>query len=399
MDCWSLTGVAQLSAHSLLASCATNQHSFVSAELNSATVPNSQCLGSLACDVTTGDKLWDTLVEKKSARSRVSSDLYNVDPFYHPDEDRYGTNNNDGGHFATEDISLFDASFFSIAPAEAMAMDPMQRLLLEATYEALENSGTPLFRVMGSKTSCSRRDMELAPRYQSTSASQTMLSNRLSYFFDIKGPRITLDTACSSGLVTVHLACQNLRTGESSMAVVGGSNLILSPDIQIEMSDIHFLSPNSIFYAFYEQPLDLALRDNDPIRAVIRGTAASSSGRTSSLTMPSKGVQVHLIRSAYKAAGCAAASDLTGTGAIGEAFAAHRSPAANGAAIPLSTGSLKANIGHLRRASGIAGLIKAVLSVEKGTIAPNIWFRRVLTDTKDWPLEGWRRAGGNSFGY
>ncbi|OAL42811.1 beta-ketoacyl synthase [Pyrenochaeta sp. DS3sAY3a] len=191
-------------------------------------------------DVTSGENLWDKLVEKNFARSRVPSDLYNFDPFYHPDEDRYGTTNNDGGHFVTEDISLFDASFFSIAPAEAMAMDSMQRLLLEVTYEALENSGTPLFREM------QRRDMELAPRYQSTSVSQTMLSNRLSYFFDMKRPRITLDTACSSGLVTVHLACQSLRTGESSMAVVGGSNLILSPDIQIEMSDMHFLSPDSI---------------------------------------------------------------------------------------------------------------------------------------------------------
>ena len=120
-----------------------------------------------------------------------------------------------------------------------------------------------------------RRDMELAPKYQSTGASQTMLSNRLSYFFDMEGPSITLDTACSSVLVAVHLACQSLRTGESSTAVVGGSNLILSPDIQIKMSDMHFLIPDSILYAFDERangyargegvgavllkPLDLAL--------------------------------------------------------------------------------------------------------------------------------------------
>ncbi|KAH7394644.1 thiolase-like protein [Pyrenochaeta sp. MPI-SDFR-AT-0127] len=333
-------------------------------------------------------------------------------------------------------------------------MDPMQRLLLEVTYEALENSGTPLSRVSGSKTSCfvgcftkdyeemQWRDMELAPKYQSTGASQTMLSNRLSYFFDMKGPSITLDTACSSGLVAVHLACQSLRTGESSMAVVGGSNLILSPDIQIEMSDMHFLSPDSISYALDERasgyargegvgavilkPLDLALRDNDLIRAVIRGTAASSDGRTPGITMPSKEAQIHLIRSAYKAAGCdvsqtgyfeahgtgTAAGDPIETGAIGEVFAAHRSLAADGAAIPLSIGSLKANIGHLGGASGIAGLIKAILSVEKGTIAPNIWFQRgnpaidfegwrlqAPTETKDWPLEGLRRASVNSFGY
>ncbi|CAO2658326.1 Nn.00g060490.m01.CDS01 [Neocucurbitaria sp. VM-36] len=405
-------------------------------------------------DVTSSEKLWELLVEKKSARREVPSDRYNVDAFYHPDGDRYGTSNNRAGHFLTEDISLFDAPFFSISPAEAMAMDPMQRLLLEVTYEALENSGTPLSKVSGSKTSCfvgcftkdyeemQRRDMELAPKYQSTGASQTMLSNRLSYFFDLKGPSVTLDTACSSGLVAVHLACQSLRTGESSMAVVGGSNLILSPDIQIEMSDMHFLSPDSISYAFDDRangyargegvgtvilkPLDLALRDNDPIRAVIRGTAASSDGRTPGITMPSKDAQIDLIQSAYRAAGCdvsetgyfeahgtgTAAGDPIETGAIGKVFAARRPLAANGEPIPLSIGSVKTNIGHLEGASGIAGLIKAVLSVEKGIIAPNIWFQhgnpaidfegwrlQVPTEAKDWPVEGVRRASVNSFGY
>ncbi|KAJ4376392.1 hypothetical protein N0V83_001675 [Neocucurbitaria cava] len=405
-------------------------------------------------DVTSSEKLWEMLVEKKSARREVPTDRYNVDAFYHPDGDRYGTSNNRGGHFLAEDVSLFDAPFFSISPAEAMAMDPMQRLLLEVTYEALENSGTPLSKVSGSKTSCfvgcftkdyeemQRRDMELAPKYQSTGASQTMLSNRLSYFFDLKGPSVTLDTACSSGLVAVHLACQSLRTGESSMAVVGGSNLILSPDIQIEMSDMHFLSPDSISYAFDDRangyargegvgtvilkPLDLALRDNDPIRAVIRGTASSSDGRTPGITMPSQEAQIDLIQSAYRAAGCdvsetgyfeahgtgTAAGDPIETGAIGKVFAARRPLAANGEPIPLSIGSVKTNIGHLEGASGIAGLIKAVLSVEKGTIAPNIWFQRgnpaidfegwrlqVPTEAKDWPLEGVRRASVNSFGY
>jgi acyl transferase domain-containing protein/NADPH:quinone reductase-like Zn-dependent oxidoreductase/ubiquinone/menaquinone biosynthesis C-methylase UbiE len=338
-----------------------------------------------------------------------------------------------------------------------MAMDPMQRLLLEVTYEALENSGTPLDRVSGSQTSCyvgcftkdyeemQRRDMELAPKYQSTGASQTMLSNRLSYFFNLKGPSVSIDTACSSGLVAVHLACQSLRTGESSMAIAGGSNLILSPDIQIEMSDMHFLSPDSISHAFDDRangyargegvgavilkPLDLALRDNDPIRAIIRGTAASSDGRTPGITMPSKAAQVDLIRSAYRAAGLdvgetgyfeahgtgTAAGDPIESGAIGEVFAAsrpHRIVATTETVVPLSIGSVKTNMGHLEGASGIAGLIKAMLSVEKGIIAPNLWFERgnpaidfegwrveVPTEPKEWPLDGLRRASVNSFGY
>ncbi|KAH9876419.1 hypothetical protein J1614_003550 [Plenodomus biglobosus] len=396
-------------------------------------------------DVTSGEKFWNLLVSKKSARTETPQERFNVDAFYHPDGDRYGT---------VKDVSLFDAPFFSISPAEAMAMDPMQRLLLEVTYEALENSGTSLASVSGTKTSCyigcftkdyeemQRRDIELAPKYQSTGASQTMLSNRLSYFFNLKGPSVSLDTACSSGLVAVHLACQSLRTGESTMAIAGGSNLILSPDIQIEMSDMHFLGADSISYAFDERangyargegmgavilkPLDLAIRDNDPIRAVIRGTAASSDGRTPGITMPSKQAQTDLIRSAYQAAGCnvgetgyfeahgtgTAAGDPIETGTIGEVFASSRPLAANGQPIPLSIGSVKTNIGHLEGASGIAGLIKAVLSVEKGVVAPNIWFERgnpaidfenwrlqVPTEPQEWPLEGVRRASINSFGY
>ncbi|KAI4940246.1 Type I Iterative PKS [Alternaria arbusti] len=408
-------------------------------------------------DVTNGEKLWQMLVEKKSARTEVPPDRFNVDAFYNPDGDRFGTYNNRGGHYLAEDVSLFDAPFFSISPAEAMAMDPMQRLLLEVTYEALENSGTPLARVSGSQTSCyvgcftkdyeemQRRDMELAPKYQSTGASQTMLSNRLSYFFNLKGPSVSIDTACSSGLVAVHLACQSLRTGESSMAIAGGSNLILSPDIQIEMSDMHFLSPDSISHAFDDRangyargegvgaiilkPLDLAIRDNDPIRAIIRGTAASSDGRTPGITMPSKDAQVDLIRSAYRAAGIdvsetgyfeahgtgTAAGDPIESGAIGEVFATsrpHRISATTEEVVPLSIGSVKTNMGHLEGASGIAGLIKAVLSVEKGMIAPNLWFERgnpaidfegwrveVPTEPKEWPLDGLRRASVNSFGY
>jgi acyl transferase domain-containing protein len=330
----------------------------------------------------------------------------------------------------------------------------MQRLLLEVTYEALENSGTTLSKVSGTRTSCfvgcftkdyeemQRRDMETAPKYQSTGASPTMLSNRLSYYFNLKGPSVTLDTACSSGLVAVHLACQSLQAGESSMAIVGGSNLILSPDIQIEMSDMHFLSPDSISYAFDERangyargegigviilkPLDLALEDKDPIRAVIRGTAASSDGKTSGITLPSKDAQIELIRSAYRAAGCdtsltgyfeahgtgTAAGDPIEAGAIGEVFAPHRPIAANGERIPLIIGSLKTNIGHLEGASGVAGLIKAVLTVEKGIIAPNVWFKKgnprinfeawrlqVPTEVQTWPWKGLRRASVNSFGY
>lgn len=240
--------------------------------------------------------------------------------------------NNRGGHFLEQDIGAFDASFFSISPTEAKSMDPQQRLLLECVYEALENGGRGIEDVAGSLTSCfvgnfSRdyydlmdRDVDTAPLYSSTGNASAILSNRVSYFYDFKGPSVTLDTACSSSLVALHLACQSLRTGESKQSVVGATNLIMSPDIMISMCKLHFLSPDSLCYTYDSRangysrgegitalvlkPLEDAINDDDTIRAVIRGSATNQDGRTSGIMMPSRTAQEELIRTAYRNAGC-----------------------------------------------------------------------------------------------
>lgn len=359
--------------------------------------------------------------------------------------------NNRAGHYLEEDISAFDAPFFSISPAEAISMDPMQRILLEVAYEAMESAGIPINSLAGSDTSCfvgcftsdydqiAKRDPETLPKYHSVGTGQAILSNRLSFYFDLKGPSVTLDTACSSSLVAVHLACQSLRTGESKTAVVGATHAILNPDIQVGMTNLHFLSPDSRCHTFDSRangyargegmaalilkPLSDAIRDGDTIRAVIRGTAVNSNGKNPGITLPSREAQVRLIQSAYEQAGCdpsqtgyceahgtgTAAGDPLEASAIGDALGAHRP---DGEENKLYVGSIKTNIGHLEGASGLAGIVKAVMSVERGFIAPNLWFEkgnpaidfdawriRVPTEVIPWPMSGLRRASVNGFGY
>ncbi|KAF2202683.1 phenolpthiocerol synthesis polyketide synthase ppsA [Delitschia confertaspora ATCC 74209] len=407
---------------------------------------------------TNPSALWDMLVSKQSARSTTPADRFNIDAFNHPNADRNGTAsnpnmNNRGGHFLKDDISAFDAPFFSISPAEAQSMDPMQRHLLEVVYEATESAGIPITSLSGTETGCfvgcftsdydqlSKRDPELLPKYHSIGTGQSILSNRISFCFDLRGPSVTLDTACSSSLVALHLACQSLRAGESKTAIVGATNAILSPDIQIGMTNLHFLSPDSTCHTFSAdangyargegmaalvlKPLVDAIRDGDTIRSVIRGTAVNSDGKTPGITLPSKEAQIALIRSAYEQAGCdpaetgyfeahgtgTAAGDPIETGAVGEALGPYRAEGEKG---KLYIGSIKTNIGHLEGASGLAGLIKAVLSVERGIIAPNLWYDkehgnpeidfdawriRVPTEVTPWPVQGVRRASVNSFGY
>nr|ALQ32881.1 putative polyketide synthase [Fusarium miscanthi] len=402
-------------------------------------------------DATCAEGLWEMLIDKKSARRETPPDRFNINAFSHPNADKNGTMNNRGGHFLKEDIAAFDAPFFSISPAEAEAMDPTQRILLEVVYEATENAGIPMSELSGTETGCfvgnftcdydqlSKRDVELLPKYHITGTGQSIISNRVSFCFNLKGPSVTLDTACSSGLVATHLACQSLRSGESQVAIVGATNIIMSPDIQVSLTNLHFLSPDSTCYAFDERgngyargegvaalvlkPLEAALRDGDTIRAVIRGTAVNSDGKTPGITVPSTSAQISVIESAYKQAGCDPALtgyfEAHGTGtkagdpieakAIGHAIARHRP---GGQGNKLYVGSIKTNLGHMEGASGVAGLIKAILSVEKGIIAPNIWFQKgnpdidfdgwriqVPTEPSPWPTAGLRRASINSFGY
>ncbi len=291
-------------------------------------------------DAKSPSEFYQMLLEKRSGWNEVPKDRFNVESFWHPSYERHGSIVCKGGHFMKDDVGLFDAPFFSMTQGEANAMDPQQRMLLEITYEALENAGLPLEEVVGSDTACfvggftreydTLCTSELAKTllYTTTGNGLTMMSNRLSWFYDLHGPSVSLDTACSSSLVALHLACQAIKgsTSQSRQAIVGGVNLILVPDQMTTMNPLHFLSPNSQCYSFDSRAdgytrgegvgilvlkhINDAIRDGDCIRAVIRGTAVNSDGKTPGITLPSATAQASLIRKTYAQAGL----DLGDTG-------------------------------------------------------------------------------------
>ena len=206
------------------------------------------------------EKLWESLCEGRSMWSDVPPSRYNSAAFQHPYGGMHGNFSHRGGHFIDQDVSTFDARFFGIPAEEAQAMDPQQRIQLEIAYEALENAGISLDQIRGTKTGVfiavfSRdyehmmlKDTSNLAKYHMTGAGQAMASNRISHTFDLKGPSITLDTGCSGSLVALHLACQSLKDGESDLAIVGGANLMLSPDIMIPMSRLRFGDQLSFSY-------------------------------------------------------------------------------------------------------------------------------------------------------
>lgn len=194
------------------------------------------------------EQLWDMISKGKTGWSDVPSDRYNWKSFYHPNPEARGAHNARGGNFITQDISEFDPLFFGITAEEANSIDPQQRFQLMATYEALENAGVPIEDLRGSNTAVyiavvSRdydrmiyKDPSDIPKYHLTGSGDATLCGRISYVFDFRGPSVTMDTGCSGSLVALHQACQSLRLGESDAAVVGGTNLLLGPDMTIAMS-------------------------------------------------------------------------------------------------------------------------------------------------------------------
>ncbi|KAI1772330.1 hypothetical protein F4818DRAFT_444554 [Hypoxylon cercidicola] len=396
-------------------------------------------------DAVSEDAFWDIICEGKSTMTEVPKSRFNVNGHSSHDVSRQDTMPCRGGHFLKEDVSAFDAPFFAMSATEAKAMDPQLRLLLETTYHALESAGISMDAVRGSATSVYvgnlvveystiiGTDTEVNPKYQATGISSSMLSNRVSWFYDLRGPSITIDTACSSSLVGLHLGCQSLLNGESDMSLVGGVQLYLDPRaMTIPLARQRFLSPDSQCYSFDERAngysrgegvgvvvlkrLSKALQDGDTIRAVIRGTSANQDGRTPSISQPSSTAQTALIRKAYENGNLdfsstgyfeahgtgTAVGDPIETRGISSAFADHLNSNS-----PLHIGS----IGHLEAVAGIAGLVKSILILEKGVIPRNALLRRLNpaiqvngdlikfpTSTIDWPRDGPRRASVNSFG-
>lgn len=234
----------------------TNDHTNCTPQINGLAPPGSDSMPiaivGMGCrlpgDVSTPDEFWELCSRARSGWSPIPKSRFNHEAFHHPNPDKMGCYNPEGGHFLEEDVGLFDAPFFNITEKEAISMDPQQRLLLECTYEALENAGIPKRDLVGENVGVfvggsfadyelrNCRDTDTAPIFQATGCAQSLLSNRLSYYFDFSGPSFTVDTACSSSLGAMHLACQSIRNGESSQAIVASCHLNLLPDYFVIMS-------------------------------------------------------------------------------------------------------------------------------------------------------------------
>ena len=406
---------------------------------------------------TSPSKLWGLLKAPRDVIRDFPAERLNLSSFYSPNGEHHGcTDVQNRAYLLQEDCRLFDASFFRINPKEAHGMDPQQRILLETVYESLEAAGWPLDAIDGSLTSVhvgvmsldfndiQMRDPETLPTYTATGVARSILSNRISYFFNLKGPSITIDTACSSSLVALHQAVQGLRNGEATQAIVAGTTLLLDPAMYIAESNLHMLSPDSRSrmwdkdangYARGEgiaavllKPLSKAIQDNDHVECIIRQTGVNSDGRTNGITMPSWSAQTELIRKTYENAGLDLFNDRCqyfechGTGtlagdpvearAIQEAFFPNQSETKEENS--LYCGSVKTVIGHLEGCAGLAGVLKAALAIQNKAIPPNMHFNKlnpaitphydnlcVPTSLLPWPDTAGKplRASINSFGF
>ncbi|GKT54723.1 hybrid NRPS/NKS cluster containing protein [Colletotrichum tofieldiae] len=413
-----------------------------------------------SCD--SPSKLWELLENPRDLLKEIPDDRFSADGFYHPQNSHHGTSNVRHSYLLDEDLRTFDAQFFGIKVTEASSIDPQQRLLMETVYEALESAGLSVKRLQGSDTAVYvgvmsadftdmlARDIEKFPTYFATGTARSILSNRLSYFFDWHGPSMTIDTACSSSLIALHQAVQVLRSGQSKVAVAAGSNLILGPEQYIAESKLQMLSPagrsrmwdaEADGYARGEgvaavvlKTLSQALADGDDIECIIRETGINQDGKTPGITMPSAKAQASLIRSTYARAGL----DLSKAGDRPQFFEAHGTGTPAGdpieaAAIShaffgddakskstdthdtLFVGSIKTVIGHTEGTAGLAAIIKASQALQSGTLPPNRLFNRlnpkiepfysnlkILTAAQPWPRlpeNGTRRVSVNSFGF
>ncbi|KAL8766387.1 MAG: hypothetical protein Q9209_006821 [Squamulea sp. 1 TL-2023] len=369
---------------------------------------------------TDPEKFWKMLSGGESAWSDVPQDRFTWETFHHPSPDMDGTTNHRGGHFLKQNIAAFDAGFFAIHPTEASSMDPQQRVQLETAFEALENAGLTLEEIRGSDTAVyvavfSRdydqmlcKDPLEFGKYHMTGTGNSIVSNRISYMFDLKGPSMTLDTGCSGGLVALHQACQSLRSNESNMALVGGTNLILSPESTISMSLLHVLNPSGKCYPFDSRGegygrgegvatlvlrrLDDALAAGDCIRGVIRHTGVNQDGKTAGLTLPDQAAQEALVRKLYSELHINPLDvhfiEAHGTGTVAGDQAEYKSISkmfcqGRPAQDPLYVGAVKSSIGHLESVSGLAGVIKAILVLEKRLIPPNTGFEQLKSNLSD----------------
>ena len=395
--------------------------------------------------------LWDLLSKGQSGICEVPAERWDINALYDPDLTVPGKMNTRFGGFV-KNVADFDPEFFGISPREAASMDPQQRLLLEVTWEALENSNIDPRELYGTSAGVfigviaydygqrllAINGLHKIDAYSGTGSSLGVAAGRLSYILGLTGPSLSLDTACSSSLVTIHLACESLRRRECELAITGGVNLMLEPGLSINFSKAHMLSADGQCKTFDASAdgyvrgegcgvvvlkrLSEALKDQDPILALIRGSAVNQDGASGGLTVPSGPSQSAVIKQALKNAGLnpgdvsyveahgtgTSLGDPIELGSMSEVFSEHR--ALND---PLWIGSIKTNIGHLEAAAGIAGIMKLVLALEHEQLPPHLncetptprfpWKDkplRVVQIAQPWPRSSKPRITGvSSFGF
>jgi len=356
------------------------------------------------------ENFWRLLIDGTDAITEIDAARWSWDYYYHPDPSVPGKTY---ARFAGQLDSVwdFEPGFFGLSPREAVQMDPQQRLLLELTWEALEAGNQIPAKLAG--TDCSVYigisstdyanvrfdDPSVADSYFMTGNTLSIAANRISHLFDLRGPSLAIDTACSSFAVALHQACTSLWNHATPACIVGATHLLLSPFPFIGFSKASMLSPDGrckFFDArangyvrseggaiFYLKPLSAAEADNDPIQAVILATGVNTDGGEMSLTVPDGNAQMRLLESVYQGAGIKAEQicyiEAHGTGTqVGDPIEAYSIGQGIGVKRdknnPIPLGSVKSNIGHLEPASGAAGLMKVILSLQHRSIPPSINF-------------------------
>ncbi|MDP3544855.1 MAG: beta-ketoacyl synthase N-terminal-like domain-containing protein, partial [Phreatobacter sp.] len=395
---------------------------------------------------------WTLLTEQVDGTSEVPADRWSIEKYYDPDPKRPGKLYTKRGGFISG-ISEFDPQFFGISPREVAYVDPQHRMLLETTWEAFEDAGIAPRRWSDRKVGVfvglfthdyENIHMRVSERgiygpHSATGMSTTIAANRLSHAFGFTGPSMVIDTACSSSLVALHLACRSLHEGESELAIAGGVNLQLSPEMTMSLCKASMLSPDGRCKSFDARAngyaradgvgmvvlktLERAQADGDQIYAVIMGSAVNQDGRTQGLTVPNGDAQQVVMRDALSFAGVHPSEisyiEAHGTGtAVGDPIETNALGtvlrSGNPDRAPCVIGSVKSNFGHTESAAGIAGLIKVALMQRHGYIPPNLHFEtpnpnipfedlrlRVPTALEEWRTgeDGRRLAGINSFGF
>jgi amino acid adenylation domain-containing protein len=358
------------------------------------------------------ESFWQMMVEGRSGIVPVPADRWNRERWHHENVEIPSKMITKWGGFI-QDFDKFDAQFFGISPREALRMDPQQRWMLEAAWESLEDAGMSPASLRGSKTAVyvgiasndyanvAQSDPRNVDVHTNSGSTLSIASNRISYLFDLKGPSVSVDTACSSALVAINLACESVWSGEATMALAGGVNALLTPDASIGFSKATMLSPSGQCFAFDDRAngyvrgegagmfviktLADALRDGDRVYCTIRAAVINQDGHTSSMTVPGVETQAKMLEDAFEKAGIQPKQvrymEAHGTGtpvgdpietrALGQVLSRGRDEGDY-----CLIGSVKTNVGHLESGSGVAGLAKAALVLYHDTVPASLNFKR-----------------------